>query len=266
MPPLPLDALYAGQIFALPPSRGSRAWVAAARGAVAEALGVNIHDLPTLHRHHAPADLYAALELARLAILCLPLGLLVDQVSDLGLDPGDLLVDLPRLRLIPPGGARLPAAAPAYFAHRDTWYANPRSQINLWWPLFDLGPGDGFRFFPAAFGAPVANDSDDFDWSTWQSGGWQAPAKLRPYPRLLGELPEGPTLDVTGPEATTWIFSAAHLHQTLARPHTQPHSRLSIDLRLIPRAARAAGQGAPDPDNRSRGDTSETYQPLIGAR
>src|SRR5690606_17625914 len=95
------------------------------------------------------------------------------------------MFDRVRLRGVRPGAHREPAARHAFSFHRDTWFANPRAQLNWWIPLHDVEAERTFEFVPEAFGARVENDSHLFDFETWtRRVGFQnarAPADA-PYP------------------------------------------------------------------------------------
>lgn len=173
------------------------------------------------------------------------------------------LVDAPRLRVILPGAHRLAAAAPVYYAHRDTWYGNPRSQLNWWVPLHDVEPDQTFVFYPEAFDQPVPNNSHEFDYDRWRHQVGFATASAPPnavYPRALGSLSHLQARGFAARQGDLVVFSAAHLHQTLAFDHGLP--RLSLDFRTVYLPDHKAGWGAPDPDNASRGCTLADYHRL----
>lgn len=181
-----------------------------------------------------------------------------DFLRGLGVALEEFAVDRLRLRGLEPGAENIPAAAPAFYAHRDTWYANPQSQINLWMPLHDVSAKDSFAFFPALFAAPVANDSADFDYDEFKAqAGFQNPnrAAAAVFPRPLEAIGEGEP--VVMPAGSLLLFSAAHLHQTSVNRTSEV--RLSIDVRLVHRGDQADGKGAPNVDNRSRGSALIDY-------
>lgn len=176
-------------------------------------------------------------------------------LTSLELDPEQIAIDFPRLRAIVPGAEHLPAAAAVYYAHRDTWYANPAGQINLWLPLRSYPAEQTFLFWPAAFGQAVPNDSAEFDYTAWKSQtGFQAQSQSEgSYPQAL--TPPGPALDFACQQGEILLFAAAHLHQT--RPNPGPQIRYSLDLRWVWPHAQAA-----DPDNQSKGSTLSDYHYL----
>src|SRR5262245_2539171 len=80
-------------------------------------------------------------------------------------------VDPMRIRVITHCGHENPAAAPIYFAHRDTWYAHSQSEITWWIPLHDVAEDDTFVCHPGWFERPVRNDSEEFDHDRWTKQG-----------------------------------------------------------------------------------------------
>ncbi|PIQ28710.1 hypothetical protein COW36_11915 [bacterium (Candidatus Blackallbacteria) CG17_big_fil_post_rev_8_21_14_2_50_48_46] len=189
------------------------------------------------------------------------LRVLAEVIAELEL-ASDLWVDLPRLRAVAPQMHQIPAAAPAFSAHRDTWYANPAAQINLWIPLGNYAADQCFVFYPDYFEKPVANDSEFFDYQDWlEQVGWQglqAPPETV-YPQAL-QKPEGPQFGFACQAGQRLLFSGTHLHQP--QPNQRDEIRFSLDLRMVSFAAQAAGSGAPQVDNASRGSTWPDFVPL----
>ncbi|MFN8606140.1 MAG: phytanoyl-CoA dioxygenase family protein [Vulcanimicrobiota bacterium] len=179
-------------------------------------------------------------------------------LTSLGLDPAQFLVDRFRLRGLAPGADTIPAAAAAFYAHRDCWYANPQNQINLWLPLHDVDGSNSFGFYPEFFERPVENDSERFEYHQFVSGGgFQSTVQDLVHPRWLTEPLPDPSYKVELRRGQFLLFSASHLHASL--PNRSGCIRFSLDLRLVHLADRAAGLGAPGCDNRSRGDASIDY-------
>lgn len=182
----------------------------------------------------------------------------ISFLENLGLPSSEYCIDYLRLRGVAPGAEKIPAAAPAFYAHRDTWYANPDCQINLWMPLHDVTPENSFAFYPDYFSKPVVNDSERFEYENFaREIGFQGTrsSKEAVYPRLTEELscPAGFSLGA----GEVLAFAAAHLHQTL--PNRTSLTRFSVDLRIVHRADLAAGLGAPNVDNRSVGNAMLDY-------
>ncbi len=177
-----------------------------------------------------------------------------------GQAPDEYALDKPRLRGVLHRGHEIEAAAPVYFAHRDTWYANPRAQLNWWLALHDGTEEETFTFFPEAFDQPVPNSSSTFDYQTWRTqAGWQNPkrAASAAYPTSLVPLDGLQERGFACRTGEVLVFSAAHLHRT--RPHASGRTRFSVDFRSVHLEDHRQGLGAPDVDNRSTGSTLEEY-------
>lgn len=249
-------SIYAGEIHRAPAGDASRALAGRVR-AILDATPP-----PSSEATGAGARIHAHANEARRRVL-------VDAaVSDgvravlaaLGLAPDEHAYDPPRLRAIQSGAHAIPEAAAAYYAHRDTWYANPRAQVNVWIPLHDVAAEETFTLFPSAFGRAVENDSATFDYATWvETVGWQRPggAARGVYPRALRSLDGQERYEFAAEAGTVLLFSAAHLHQT--RAHASGRTRYSVDFRVVHLADHEAGLGAPDVDNRSTGAALVDY-------
>ena len=180
-----------------------------------------------------------------------------DFLGELGIGLEQFALDRFRLRGVAPGADRIPAAAAAFYAHRDVWYANPQNQINLWLPLHEVDRSNSFGFYPELFDQPVENDSETFDYDEFQAGGgFQSTARLA-HPRWLANVQPEPPYAVELQRGQCLLFSAAHLHRSL--PNHSEGIRFSLDMRLVHRGDGEAGLGAPNCDNRSRGSVLPDY-------
>lgn len=179
-----------------------------------------------------------------------------DFLEGLNIPLGEFIIDRFRLRGVAPGAQHIAAATPAFYAHRDTWYANPQAQINVWMPLHEVTPENSFGFYPEWFARPADNDSARFDYAEFVAGGGFQNTAQTVHPRWLGENP-APTRAITMPAGQLLLFAAAHLHRTL--PNLTDQTRFSIDLRLVHRGDHQQGVGAPNVDNGSRGDAMSDY-------
>ena len=162
-----------------------------------------------------------------------------------------------RLRVVCPDGHLVPRAAPAYLAHRDTWFANSQSQLNWWMPLVTVEEATSFGFCPELFETPVENNSARFNYRRWMAGGG--------FQREGDDTREYPTTSaVLSPRRFRCeldeivCFSAAHLHQTL--PVHGSRARMSLDFRSVADDDLKHKRSAPNVDNRSVGDATLDYQ------
>ncbi len=123
------------------------------------------------------------------------------------------------------------ATAEAYLLHRDSWYANPPAQINLWIAVSDVSEAEAFAFWPEHWQRAIANDSECFDYARWQAyGGWQTPDPRKRYPVAL-EAPAGPQVQLAAPSGACLAFSGTHLHAT--RAHASGSTRFSVEFRVV---------------------------------
>jgi len=265
-------ALYDGRVFLLGATEASRRLVAIARELLHAELGAEPR---RAHDRFADADLFERIGRVRRALYTEPTGhaLLRATAASVGFDPRETAFDPARLRAIVHGAADNPRAAPVYYPHRDTWYGHPACVVTLWTALDDLAEPETFVFHPARFRAPVANDSEVFDYDDWVAKGWSLKigwqdreASLRArYPTVLG----APGADDYGPSegfacraGEVLLFSGAHFHRTL--PQSRGLSRFSLDARLVHLGDHARGLGAPNVDGRSRGSALRDYvQPEV---
>ncbi len=262
----PLDvarhSIYAGSTFTAPASPDASRWCAALRAHARRELG----GLPLRGAHALGSQgLYQAVNRARDALAADPSILEggARLARALGAREPGWLLDRPRLRAVGSGLWRDPRAARAYMMHRDTWYASPRAQINLWMPLLDVGPTEGFALYPEWFDATIANDSVDFDYDEWaRSVGFQstsAPVSAS-FPRALATPPPRHARRVRARAGQVVVFSGSHLHSTMG--HDSETTRWSVDMRIVHVGDVRAGLGASDPDNASRGSTLSDFVPL----
>lgn len=258
-------ALYEGAVFLLPPTHASRALVERARAKLDAELG------PAPRQAHARFDdeeLFARVGRLRRALYTEPEAhtLLRAMAASAGFEADQTAFDPARLRVVAHRAYENPRAAPVYYPHRDTWYAHPMSAVTIWTALDDLDDDETFVFYPARFRAPVANDSEIFDYDDWVARGfslkigWQdRDASLRArYPSVVGDEDYGDAVPFACKAGEVLLFSAAHFHRTL--PQALGRTRFSLDARLVHLGDHARGLGAPNVDGRSRGSALRDYE------
>lgn len=249
-----VDAVYEGALIGLERTPARDALVRRAWAVVSACAGP---EPQKAHAGRGAPGRIALLSRTRRALDEADLGpLAVAVVREAGLT-GPLALDHPRLRAVFPGSHRDRNAAPVYAVHRDTWYANPRCQLNWWLALHDTEEARGFDIFVDHFGVAVDNDSQAFDFEVFRrQWGWQADGPGAPYPSTI-PTPEGRRSSRAYRQGEGLLFSAAHLHGT--RPQDSDRTRWSIDFRVVLLDHHRAGRGAPDPDNRCKGSALPTY-------
>lgn len=184
---------------------------------------------------------------------------LYELLAEQGFVKGEHAVDPVRLRAVTHLGHENPKAAPAYTAHRDSWYANPQAQVNWWIPLHDVTEADSFAFFNGLFDKSVKNNSGDFDYDEWmKTVGWQSTSgKAAVYPSVQEELNAEDGVAFSAGAGDIILFSCAHLHQTIK--NESGFTRFSIDFRTVHLGDHESGKGAVNVDNLSTGSSLTYY-------
>jgi hypothetical protein len=179
-------------------------------------------------------------------------------LKELNWDPVEFLIDRPRLRMVTPQMHTINAARPAFYAHRDTWYANPEEQINMWIPLDRYQEQETFTFYGSYFRQAIENDSKNFDYQLWKKEiGFQAiNTKSSIYPRALKNLPTAEDT-FSCQKGQRLLFSAQHLHRTLENLGNR--TRLSIDFRVVNKVDFEKKYGPENQDNSCRGSVLDEY-------
>ena len=183
-------------------------------------------------------------------------------VAELGCDPDDTYLDVPRLRGVTSDGYLTSGVGYAHHPHRDTWYAAPMCQINWWLPLHELVTEASMAFHHKYFAQAIRNGSAEFDYYEWNAVGRKEAAQHIASDSRRQPKPEEP-LDLDDqsrylPEPAGIVaFSGAQLHSTV--PNTSGLARFSIDFRTASRADVLAGRGAPNVDSFSTGTSLRDF-------
>lgn len=180
-------------------------------------------------------------------------------MAEHGFGPGEHAFDPMRLRVITHRGYENPRAAPIYHGHRDTWYANPQTQITWSVPLHEIDEGYTYEFYPEYFAEPVANDSQLFDHHDWvrrdksRKIGWQKrdTGLEAVYPQLLHAVEPCVRVPVIAKGGELILFSGQHLHRT--QRNVTGRTRFSIDFRTVHLDDERRGNSPANVDNRSTG-------------
>jgi hypothetical protein len=170
-------------------------------------------------------------------------------VGALGGAPEKIHADVPKLRTAFPQGGLSTGIAYAFQAHRDTWYAAPKAQLNWWMPVWPVAEDNIMEFYPRGFGARVENNSGDYDY--YVANAWRGRIKdfsggkdVRVHPAPVGGIgPDETRLTVVPPLGGIMLFSGDQLHASI--PNTSGVTRYSIDFRTVHVDDVHAGVGAP---------------------
>jgi hypothetical protein len=211
-------------------------------------------------QHHVAGDeLFRRLTALRRSLLVHPevKPLIRSVLESLAFDLDRTYVDLLRLRMVPSGGHRDPAARHAYLVHRDTWYANPEAQVNVWIAVADVAAEEAFAIYTGYWDRPVRNGSARFAYDEWQElGGFQAPDDRKVYPGAEEALGE-PGVRVPVRRGEALLFSGTHLHGTAG--HDSGRTRLSLEIRTVHADDVARMRRRRRLDNLSRGSALRDY-------
>jgi hypothetical protein len=251
-------SIYDGDIYVLGASPASLKLVARVVALLAAEFSEHASvDLRQLQFHIAADELYQRIGKVRKAMLADAelTALLGALLQEQGFAPEEHGIDPTRLRAVSHKGHENPLAAPAYFAHRDTWYANTEAQVNWWIPLFDVVAGETFTFFPAYFYTAVENNSAAFDYESWMAKvGWQNTSGVAAVYPSADDFDRSAALPFACKAGDIVLFSASHLHQT--NKNECGATRFSVDFRTVHLTDHESGLGAPNVDNLSTGSES----------
>lgn len=258
------ERIHAGDIFVYSKRKSVFAFVDFARGMIEQAFAPRD---PELAQHQMPVSEFASL-----------LGSLKPQFihhpqckrhlenifAEFGCDPELSYYDVPRLRSSTSDEYLTTGIAYAWHPHRDTWYSAPPSQINWWFPVYDLQGDNAMAFHPGYWNRAVRNNSDGYNYYQWNKL-YRGPdvAKLvkedtRPLPRATEPVEIEPQLRLLCPVGGMIIFSGAQMHSSV--PNTSGRTRYSIDFRHVHAADVAGRRGAPRSDEACTGTTLRDYR------
>jgi hypothetical protein len=187
---------------------------------------------------------------------------LIKQIlEDNQVDPEKTYFDVPRLRSAYPSHFLSSGIAYAFHPHRDTWYSAPPSQINWWFPIYEIEPSNAMAFYPQYFNQAVKNNSEIYNYYEWNTKHRATAAQhvrsdTREQPKPQEAL-KGPSVSYLPPPGGIIMFSGAQLHETV--PNTSNVARYSIDFRTVHLDDVIAHAGAVNIDARCTGTTMRDY-------
>jgi hypothetical protein len=254
--------LYSGQLYTYRAAQGSLAMCRLASRLIEEAF----HPLDPLRAQFAmPVEQFVS--------IVAPLkprfihhpdtkGLTRALIEEIGCDPQDTYIDVPRLRVVTHGGYLTSGVGYAHHPHRDVWYSAPASQINWWIPIYSVESENSMAFHPRYWSEAIDNDSHEFDYYRWNRDGRanaaahiKSDTRRQPKPQQPLELQ--PELRVITEPGGMLLFSAAQLHSTV--PNTSGVTRFSIDFRTVSLRDVIEGRGAPIVDSHCTGTSLRDF-------
>ena len=253
--------LYAGDIFILSATDGTRALIDLARGMLNEAFAP--HDPRTIHEKKTPEEVAAILGKLKPKFIHHPeCKRIIPQIMrEHGVDLEKLYFDVPRLRSAYPSHFLSSGIAYAFHPHRDTWYSAPMCQLNWWIPVYPLEPDNAMGFYPRYFDEAIKNNSEIYNYYEWNEKSRATAAQhvkidTREQPKAQQEL-QPVTVRYLPPPGGIIVFSGAQMHETV--PNTTGVARYSIDFRTVHYDDVLARRGAPNVDSRCTGTTMRDY-------
>jgi hypothetical protein len=253
--------LYAGDIFVLSPTEGSRSLIDLARRMLEQAFAP--HDPRTIHQKLTAEEVAGILGKLKPQFIHHPecKKIIPEIMREHGVDLEQLYFDVPRLRSAYPSHFLSSGIAYAFHPHRDTWYSAPMCQLNWWLPIYPLAPENSMGFYPRYFSEPVRNNSEIYNYYEWNTKSRATAAQhvktdTREQPKAQQQL-EPVTVRYLPPPGGTILFSGAQLHETV--PNTTNIARYSIDFRTVHLDDVMSRRGAANCDSRATGTTMRDY-------
>jgi len=255
------NRLYAGDIFIISATEGTRALADFARKMLEEAFSP--HDPRTIHEHKTAEEVAAILGKLKPQFIHHPFckRMVAQIMLENGVDVEKLYFDVPRMRSAYPSHFLSSGIAYAFHPHRDTWYSAPMCQLNWWMPIYPLEPDNAMGFYPRYFDEPIHNSSDTYNYYEWNAKNRASAAQhvktdTRVQPKAQQPL-EPQTVRFLPPPGGIIVFSAAHLHESV--PNTTDLARYSIDFRTVHYDDVVARRGAPNIDSRCTGTSIRDF-------
>ena len=183
------SAVYGGDVLVFSPSAPALALVALARELLEAAFAPH-H--PTEAQYHVPvADYAAVLADVKPAFIHDPRASAHPAARSRRSAPipTQMYFDVPRMRSATAHDTSTSGISYAFHPHRDTWYSAPQAQINWWFPIYEMEPGNGMAFHPRYFAHALPNSSETYNYYRWNlqnraTAASQVDTDTRVQPRL----------------------------------------------------------------------------------
>jgi hypothetical protein len=257
--------LFAGDVIVYTQVPAVQAFAEFTRGLVTDALGENA---TTVHMRRSAEELADALIDFKPKFIHHPESIAHVRriVTALGAGADEVYADVPKLRTAFPVGGLSTGIAYAFQAHRDTWYAAPRQQINWWMPVWPVAENNIMEFFPRWFGREIPNNSEDYNY--YVANAWRGRIKdfsggkdIRVHPAPAAPLDaDEPRITLVPPVGGIMLFSGDQLHASIT--NTSAATRYSVDFRTVHIKDVHNGNGAPCADVRCVGTALRDFHRL----
>lgn len=205
--------LYAGDIFVLSATPGSREIIALAAELLERAFSP--YDPRSVHEHMTAEKVAEILSNLKPQFIHHPKCkiLLPAILKEYGCDLDMTYFDVPRMRTAYPSHFLNSGIAYAFHPHRDTWYSAPVCQLNWWMPIYPLEADNAMAFYPRYFREAVANNSEIFNYYEWNTKNRATAAQhvksdTREQPKPQQEL-DRVTVRLLPPPGAIIVFSGA---------------------------------------------------------
>lgn len=253
--------LFAGDIFILSPTAGTRALIGLGRAMLEEAFAP--HSPIEVHESKTPEEVASILGRVKPQFIHHPeCKRIIPQIMrEHDIELKKLYFDVPRLRSAYPSHFLSSGIAYAFHPHRDTWYSAPMFQLNWWLPIYPLEPNNAMAFYPGHFDEGIKNSSGSFNYYEWNTKNRATAvahikSDTREQPKALQEL-DAVTVRLLPPPGGIILFSGAQLHETVR--NTTDVARYSIDFRTVHIDDAIKHGGAANVDSRCTGTTLRDY-------
>jgi ectoine hydroxylase-related dioxygenase (phytanoyl-CoA dioxygenase family) len=183
--------------------------------------------------------------------------IITSMLKKLNLQNEDIFFDKPKIRISTYNKYLESGVGYAFKPHRDSWYAGPKSQLNFWFPIFDIDLNSTFAIYPNYWKKPILNSSKDFDYEEWKekfrfTAQQHIKTDSRNHPLPLEEVDTSEEFRADCASGDLVVFSGCHLHGTI--PNTSSKTRFSIDFRILSKHLYKKNIGV-NIDSRSTGST-----------
>ncbi|HET6323481.1 MAG TPA: phytanoyl-CoA dioxygenase family protein [Planctomycetaceae bacterium] len=183
-------------------------------------------------------------------------------LKDFDCDLHKTYFDVPRLRTMTHGDYLTAGLAYAFHPHRDTWFSAPASQLNWWFPVYEIEAENTIAFHPRYWSEGVPNSSRDYNYYKWNQESRREAAKqvktdTRKQPQALTPIETDSHIRLVCKAGGIIVFSGAYMHSTF--PNTSGRTRFSIDFRTVHLDDIVARRGAPNVDSACTGTTLRDF-------